>query len=335
MIGAAIVGAGFIGQIHSSCIEAIEGAKIRWVLDIDENSGMRLAEKTGAEYTRELSPILADRETHVVIHGLPTIYRLGYLQEYVKAGKHIFCEKPLARTLDEAKKVVRLVRAYRRIFYVGHVVRFFFEYEQAHRLVKEKAIGTPGIVRVSRCSGFPNFGSGDWYNDFEKSGGVALDLAIHDFDFLLWTFGPVRRIFASGLLPRTIHHTDYLLAIMNFQNGMLAHAEASWCESRGSFWTSFEIAGSEGLIEFDSRTAMPLVLMKKHKEEKESAGTATIKEKPLTENPYLRQMRHFLSCVETAEKPRVTVADAYRALQLSLSALDSVRSGKPVTIKSA
>jgi UDP-N-acetylglucosamine 3-dehydrogenase len=333
MIGVAIVGAGFIGQIHTSCISSIENAKIRWVLDIDENTGARLAEKTGAEYTRELSPILADRETQVVIHGLPTVYRLGYLQEYVDAGKHIFCEKPLARTLEEAKKIVRLVKTYSKLFYVGHVVRFFWEYEQAHRLVKEKAIGSPGIARVSRCGGFPDFGSNDWYGDFEKSGGVALDLAIHDFDFLLWTFGGVKRIFASGMLGRDVHHADYMLAILNLQNGMLAHAEASWCEARGSFWTAFEIAGSEGLIEYDSRTAKPLGLMKKQRNETDPTDRALVQEKPLIENPYLRQMRHFLSCVESGSKPLVTVSDAYQALQVSLAAVESIRTGKPVTIK--
>jgi predicted dehydrogenase len=291
---------------------------------------LELAEKLSAEYTHDLTPILNDGETQVIVHGLPTIYRLGYLREYVKAGKHILCEKPLARTLDEAKKIVKLVRNYSKTFYVAHVVRFFWDYEQAYRLVKEKSIGRPAIVRVSRCASFPSFGKDDWYADFDKSGGAALDLSVHDFDFLLWTFGRVKRIFASGLTPRENRKSDYMLAVMNFHNGMIGHLEAGWCEPKGNFWTAFEIAGDEGLIEYDSRSVKSLVLLRKNAKDSDSS----IQEIPLVDNPYLRQMRHFLSCVENGKKPLVNVDDAYRSIELAIAALDSINSGKPITLKS-
>lgn len=108
--------------------------------------------------------------------------------------------------------------------YVGQVLRFFPEYSQAKQVIERGDIGKAAVVRTSRVSGFPR-GWNDWYADVQKSGGVAVYLGIHDFDFLRWCFGEVERVFAKGLSGKELPKKDYALVTV------IAHIEGSWSHS--------------------------------------------------------------------------------------------------------
>lgn len=331
MIGCAIVGAGFMGGIHAASLRQIPSAQLKWVVDKDLNKARALAAPNKARPTNQLDSVLSDPEVVTVIHCLPTVFRLEFLKQYIAAGKHILCEKPLARTLAEARAIKQFLQGYKKIFMVGQVVRFFWEYEQTRQLIRSNAIGTPGIARFSRCGGFPRGGT-DWYSDYEMSGGAALDLSIHDIDYMLWTFGLVKRVYAKGLAKTNLRHGDYMLAILKFANGMIAHAEVSWAEPLGSFFTRFEVSGSKGMIEFDSRNAPPFVLTQKAVDEDTPAGLV-VPQRAELESPFLRELKHFIHCIEQKKKPLVTVDDGMRALTVSLSCLESIQTGRPVSIK--
>jgi UDP-N-acetylglucosamine 3-dehydrogenase len=331
VIGCAVIGAGFMGSIHAASMRHIPSAQLKWVVDKELDKARALAEPHKARYTDHIDPVLNDPEVTAVIHCLPTPMRLEFLKQYVAAQKHILCEKPLARTLAEARAIKKLLQGYKKVFMVGQVVRFFWEYEQTRQLVRSGAIGTPGVARFSRCGGFPRAGR-DWYGDYEMSGGAGLDLSVHEFDYMLWTFGPIRRVFAKGLAKTGLTHGDYMLTILKFANGMIAHSEVSWAEPLGSFWTSFEVSGSKGMIEFDSRMAPPFVLT-----QKAPAGSAApgivVPQRAELESPYPRELKHFIQCCEKNKKPLITVEDGLRALTVSLSCLESIETGRPVTIK--
>jgi predicted dehydrogenase len=108
----------------------------------------------------------------------------------------VFCEKPLARTLADAEAMVRAADEARVTLAVGHVVRFFPEYRQAKELLDAGTLGKPAIVTMTRG----NFAVGSargWYLDEDKSGGVVLDLMLHDLDTVRWWFGEPSRIYAK------------------------------------------------------------------------------------------------------------------------------------------
>jgi len=327
---AAIVGAGFIGSTHAGALKSVPEISVKWIMDKNRSRAQKLAKIHKAKWTTEIADILGDDETQIVIHALPTPYRLQFLKKYVNAGKHIFCEKPLALDKKEANKILSLSKAYKKTFMTGHVVRFFWEYVKTRSLIREGKIGKPGIVRLSRCSGIPkSFDKKDnWYMDPTKSGGVLLDLAIHDLDWLLWTFGPVKRGFSQVSLTRK-KTPQYALAILKFKNDVLAHVEASWTEAPGTFYTSFEISGSGGFLEFDMRTNNTLLFSPKIKTGKKAAGTS-IPESPTMESPYVTQMKHFAGCIEKGTKPLAGAKEAFRAQNLCLDLVKSARINKPV-----
>src|SRR5204862_6098197 len=115
------------------------------------------------------------------------------------AGKQVVCEKPLARTLEQGQAMVAACRRAGVRLLVAHVVRFFPEYALARSLVVEGRIGRPGVLRLARGSYRPKKPRGNWFLDVEKSGGLLLDLMIHDFDYARWVGGEVGSVYVRSV----------------------------------------------------------------------------------------------------------------------------------------
>jgi predicted dehydrogenase len=157
------------------------------------------------------------------------------------------------------------------------------------------------------------------------SGGVLLDLVIHDFDFLRWTLGEVERVYARGVLGREYNRLDYALVTLRFTGGAIAHVEGQWGYP-GSFNYSVEVAGSRALATADSTDSPAVQLL---------GGEVSVGESPdvLTgKSPFQTELEHFIHCIATGEEPVVEPTDAYEALRIGLAATESVMTGKPVTL---
>lgn len=325
---AAIVGAGFMGSIHAASLAQLPDVSVKWVVDKDKPRGSKLAKAYCAQWSPNIDAVVKDAETELIVHALPTPFRLPFIKKYMAAGKHILCEKPLALNLKEAQAIKDAAKNYKPVFMVGHVLRFFWEYAHAREQLLSGGIGKPGIVRVSRCCGKPasTDKKDNWYMDYKRSGGVFLDLAIHDLDWLLWTFGAAARVFGQNLASKGISE-DYGLGIIKFKSGVLGHVEASWTEPDGTFWTGFEVSGREGMLEFDMRDAATLTLSKK-KKEKGAAGGTISPETPSSESPYQKEMRHFVECVREGKKPLTGASEAFEAARLAFALMESARTGR-------
>ncbi|HEX5323227.1 MAG TPA: Gfo/Idh/MocA family oxidoreductase, partial [Capsulimonadaceae bacterium] len=216
----------------------------------------------------------------------------------------------------------------------GHVVRFFPEYATAKRMVDNGEVGKPAAIRCARVSSHPRGSVSNWYAEPTQSGGVALDLMIHDFDWLRWCFGDVDHVFAKGLYGKSEHQgsLDYALATLRFKSGAVGHVCGSWSHPSG-FRTTFEICGDAGMLEHDSAKSVPLMAALK-KQEGSTPGVI-VPDNALAplDDPYYLELRHFVDCLLTGAKPMVTLQDARAAVQIALGAIESIESGKPVTLR--
>jgi len=150
----------------------------------------------------------------------------------------------------------------------------------------------------------------------------------HDYDFLRWCFGDMERVMARGLATHGLDHVDYCLALMRFSSGVIAHVEGSWAHPAGTFFTRAELAGTEGLISFDSRRAVPFSIARRRAES--GAPGVAVPESPVDENPYLQEMRHFLDVVRGKEPLAVTPEHARESLRMALAVSRSIETGQPV-----
>lgn len=327
-----LVGAGGMGRLHSFNYKALDGVKIERIYDIDVDAAQKLARELDLPPDTVVSSIdemLSESSVDVVSICTPTPWHADYIIAAARAGKHIFCEKPIARSAEDAVKAVDVCRESGVRLMIGHVLRFFPEYVSAKMSIDKGTIGRPGILRTSRIGAFPR-ATQDWYSNFDWSGGALLDLVIHDVDWCCWCLGKPVRVYAKGLMFSGYDHMDYSLMTVRFASGAIAHIEGSWAYS-GPFTTKFEVAGSSGLIENTSCNAVPLRLQLNAQDAGSGQGVS-VPESPLFESPYLLEDRHFFRCLHSGEPFLVSPEDAVLAVEVSLAAIESVRTGRPIEL---
>jgi predicted dehydrogenase len=323
-----IVGAGLMAGMHAVRWNQLPVELVGFYAPTREHAEAHAA-KYGGRAMDSLEELLANVDAVDVC--TPTAEHMGPVLAAAAAGKHVVCEKPLARHLADAEAMIAACEQAGVRLFVAQVVRFFPEFVQAKALIDSGKLGKLGVLRTVRGGDFPRPNS--WYGDFEKSGGVIMDLSIHDIDYLRWCCGEVTRVFARGLSYSGIKATDHALLTLRFQNGAIGHIEGSWAYPGGNFRTFLEIAGDEGLLTFDSMNTSPVQLTLKQ-EAIEQGGNVTIPGGFLdaADDPYLLELAHFLEGIDSGEEFRVKPEDGLAALRISLAAMESVRTGKPVDI---
>jgi predicted dehydrogenase len=212
---------------------------------------------------------------------------------------------------------------------VAHVVRFFPEYALAKAAVDEGQIGRPAVLRISRGSFRPKKPVGNWFLDEDKSGGILMDLMIHDFDYARWIAGEVESVFAKKV--SSVHPDapiDYGLAILKHKSGAISHIAGAWAYPPPTFRTQIELAGDAGLIEFDSDAMAPIQSLLRSGEG--DAPDVGLPSSPLSESPYTTQIKEFYTALKGGEPARVSSEDGLAAVQIAEGALASARSGNAV-----
>ncbi len=326
MLRVGIVGAGTMGRTHASAYMKLPNTQLVGFYDADQAFAQRVASQFGVKAIESYDALL--QQVDMVDICTPTPTHLELVLKSASAGKHILCEKPLGRTLEQCEQMIEAVNKAGVTLMPAQVLRFFPEFKQARDLVLAGAVGTPAAIRTRRGGPYPR-AANDWYADFEQSGGPILDMVIHDFDWLRWTFGEVERVFAKALTFKNLDHIDYALITLRLKSGAIAHVEANWADPSG-FKVDFEIAGDAGMIAFDSRFAMPLFVAKA--DTGGGGGGVAVPESPLAEDPYMLEIQHFVDSVEAGRQPSITAEDGMKAVEIALAAIESVRTGKVIRL---
>src|SRR5215210_3249849 len=317
-----VVGAGFIGAVHLGAYANMPEVEVVGVADALPEIAATGAAVVGARAYSSYEELVAAEEVDVVDVCLPTAYHRELALEAARASKDVILEKPIARSLEDAEAIIEAFEGSKERLFVGHVVRFFPEYVRIKEMIDAGELGTVGVARTSRRSPFLT-GWNDWYADWRMSGGVLLDLVIHDFDFLRWALGEVERVYARGVLGHEYNRLDYALATLRFESGAIAHVEGHWGYP-GPFNYSIEVAGSRALLTADSTEPALVRLI---------GGTSDeIPDLASGKNPYEKELEHFVHCIATGEESIVEGRDAYEALRIGLAATESVLTGEPVTL---
>ena len=222
-IRVALVGAGFMGRMHGEVYGALEGVDLVHVVDKDPSRAEGVATAHGASTSAGFDGV---PEVDAVDVCLPTDLHEEFSVRALQAGHHVLCEKPMAISLEAADRMIAAAEAAGRRLMIGHCIRFWPEYVELERLVKEGSLGRLLSLSLTRYSPFPTWGSDDWLADEARAGGAALDLHIHDTDYALHLMGraPDETASFGSVDERGVSHVSTTMLF----GGTVVHTEGSW-----------------------------------------------------------------------------------------------------------
>ncbi|GHE48404.1 dehydrogenase [Streptomyces longispororuber] len=326
-----LLGAGGIARAHLPGWLAL-GATVS-VYTQDGSAEKLAAEYAGRGHAVTAVPTLADLldRCRAVDICTPTPTHGELALAAIAAGRHVVCEKPLALTVREAEEVAAAAAAAGVHLHPAHVVRYFPAYATLRAAVAHGDLGRLAVLRFTRGSARPQWAP--WFGDPAQSGGVLLDLMVHDIDIARWVAGEVVRVHAltrgaeraTGTPAEVVAAT----AVLTHASGAITHVSGLWGLPDQPFRTTFRVAGSDGLLHHDS-AAVPGFRITAQGVRAPNEG---IPSTPMTESPYLTQLREFAaSWDDPGLVPRVGAADGVAAVRVACAAIESSRTGRAVDL---
>ncbi|MFW0784107.1 Gfo/Idh/MocA family oxidoreductase [Gordonia sp. CPCC 206044] len=330
----ATVGAGRIGTNHTELIaHHVHGAVVTAVADPVDGAADRLAAAVGAPTaTTDLDEVLASPDVDAVLITAPARSHSELVCRAARAGKHVFCEKPMAVSLEEADRAITAARDACVVLQVGFNRRFAPGFAAARRAVDDGRVGTPQLLRSLTRD------PGPWHGDPSRvpQWTIFLETLIHDFDTLCFLnpgSAPVAvHAFADALIrpdARDAGHLDTAVVTITFDNGAMATAEASFSALYG-YDVRGEVFGSAGMATAGDGRSTDMTFHGPRGVEIDTARRDT----DLLHTAYVGELtafvdaiRHGDSGVRSATPAVPDGSDARKALQIALAAIESVRTG--------
>ncbi|HNQ34950.1 MAG TPA: Gfo/Idh/MocA family oxidoreductase [bacterium] len=323
MIKVALVGAGFMGGMHSACYQAVEGAELAWVVDTDADRAAKLAGRHEARPTVDLDEALADPAVSLVDVCLPTDQHPENVIRACRAGKNVICEKPIALTLAEADRMIAAARENRVRFMVAMVIRFWPAYQRLTEIYRSGELGKLQALTLQRVSSLPTWTWKDWILDRKRSGGAVLDMHIHDTDFAYHLLGLPRQI-ESRLAP-TNH--GFIYSVFSYP-GTTVMIEGGWHEARSCpFFSAYEAVFEKGVVSYDTRLVPDFTIYREDRKEnpvlpsRKGGGDSGGNISDL--GGYYNEIAYLIDCLERGREPELASAQSAReSLALLLQELE-------------
>jgi predicted dehydrogenase len=328
LITLSILGAGFMGSAHAANYDALgDRVRVKWVASRSADRAAKVAGTVGAEATTDLEQALRDPEVDAVDVCLPTGMHRAIAERALGEGKHVFLEKPIALSIEDADAIVAASERSGRVFMVGLVLRFWPEYVELQRRVAGGELGRPLAVIAHRLS--PPADWNDWMSDPAQSGGTPVDMMIHDFDQMNWLLGTPRAVYAREPAPGHVVATveyDGAAGVAEGSMGMPRSYPFSsnirvLCE-RGAAEYAFSAAPAEDGGNIGASSAARGLRLYPDGEAPRTVDVASA-------DPWGPEIAYFVDCVLDGRAPEQgTGEQAREALRVSLAANRSLESGR-------
>jgi myo-inositol 2-dehydrogenase/D-chiro-inositol 1-dehydrogenase/scyllo-inositol 2-dehydrogenase (NAD+) len=331
----AVVGAGRAGMVHA-------GNAARWLGDAELACLVEIDERRAAEVRNELAvPVhpsfdaaLAHEAFDGVVITTPTFTHRELAVRAAAAGKHVFCEKPLALTIEDCDEMIASAEDAGVVLQVGFVRRFQLEFVEAKRRIAAGEIGTPMLVKsLTRGPGLPPA----WAHDLRASNGMLAEVNSHDFDCVRWLVGSeIERVYAETAnfkgAARGVTVDDFYdnaVVTLRFESGAIGTIDGT-CPLDVGYDARVEIIGTEGLLVIGQHQATSLLEIRAR-----GAGEIpTYASWPQRfEAGYREELRAFVEVARSGSEPAVGGADGRAAVAAVLASNRAWLEGRPVELK--
>jgi len=315
------LGAGYIAGVHAAILARDERVQIAAIHDLEKSRAEHLSRTVGAEVAHSVAEVLANCDAIYITTPNTRHTELAVLA--AQEHKHIFCEKPMATSITDARRVLEAAQENKEVFQVGHNRRFAPVYAELKRMLNESHRPHSAHVKMNRGELL----NPKWVGDPGITGGYLYETPIHMFDMMRFLFGEVATIQAVGS-AHEYAETDDFSVLLTFASGlhatMASAADASWlfpfervevfCHHATIVTREMEtLVYSEGL---DGRH----VERSMHQLSKEEKWG------------YLQEDRVFVDSIMEEKPPPVTAFDGFKSVELVHSVYESVRTKNPISL---
>ena len=328
MINLAQFGAGRIGAVHAENIAANESTNLKWVVDVFEESATKLADAHGAKASTDPGEALSDPDVQGIIIASSTDTHLDLILEGVKAGKAVFCEKPIDLDLNRVDGKLKEIQSQNVPVLIGFNRRYDPNFKAVHDAFENGSIGDLEMVKIT--SRDPSPPPIEYIN---VSGGLFRDMMIHDLDLARWLLGeePVEDYAsASCLVDEAIGEAgdvDTAIVTMKTESGKLCQIDNSRRAVYG-YDQRMEVFGSNGMVKADNVQTNTVEIWDADHVRREKPPFFFLERYA---NAYRAELAHFVDVMDGKSAPAVTVQDGRQALALANAALASSQSGRAET----
>lgn len=334
-----VIGSGFIGNIHVDGLRHAQGAEIVAVASKTPGKAEKFAAERGIpDAYEDYRKILEQDDIDAITVAVPNYLHEEVVVAAAQAGKHIMCEKPFARTIQEAEQMLKAVREAGVKLVYGEMLCFAPKYVRAKRLVDEGALGKVFLVKQSEEHDGPH---SPWFWDVNLSGGgVLLDMGCHSIEFARWILNRPQVKSVQATMGQFVHQDktkgeDHCICIIEFENDAIAIAENSWGKT-GGIDDRCEIYGTKGNTRADLIHGNALITHSKtgygyavEKADTTTGWTFTGFEEEWNYG-FPQEMQHFINVVKGTETPIETGEDGLEVLKIIYAAYQSAGEGRRI-----
>lgn len=335
VIGVCLIGAGRCGMIHGrNFASCIPGAKLVAVSDVSEQGAKAAAEELGVEawYT-DYKEALKNPEVDAVLIVTPTKFHCPIALDAAKAGKHIYCEKPMAMTEEECDLMIKAAEEYNVKLQIGFIRRFDESFRRAKEIIESGKIGNVVMVKSqTRGPSTPH----EWMYDITVSNGPLAEVNSHDIDTLRWlTGGEVESLYAMGgnyrcpdAKEKYPDFYDSVLMSVKMDNGMMGCIDGAQGVQYG-YDARVDILGEKGCVTIGDLKDTTTVTYTKDGRENDVAS----KWIKVFKGAYVEEDKSFADSIINDTEPEVTGHDGKMAVAIVKAGNESIRTGKIVYLK--
>ncbi len=309
-------------------------AEVVAIVDANLEAAKNLASLLGGiNYYESLTDAIKREDFDAIFITTPTFTHHSLTVEAAEAGKHVFCEKPMALTLKEADEMISITRRNNVKLQIGFMRRFDPEFRRAKSLIDEGVIGKPVLVKsVGRGPGLPP----RWALDPKTGLGMVAEVNSHDFDTLRWfmndEFKTIYADAAALLRPDVAEEFpgfhDIVAVMARFQRGGFGIIDGG-CPVNYAYDARVEVLGTEGLLTIGEVQGTSLLVC--HKDQKITTEPFHSWRDRFRE-AYIAEAESFIKSIIEDREPEVTGEDGKKALEATLAAIKSIKEHKPVEL---
>lgn len=330
MVRIGIIGAGGIAQQHMRSLMEVDDTQVSAVADNDLAKAEALAGTCGAVAMADYSQML-DATDAVYICTPPTLHA-EQVAAVAEAGKPVFCEKPIATTLEDGRRIMEAVRRHGVPMMVGFNMRFREPFRMLKDVCASGELGEPISYWTTRMA--PSTpAAGDWRVTPGLLCGITTESVSHDIDLLRWLGGETTSVTARlfNTQPKLPGYDDNLSALLELQNGATATLNVSWSAQLSG--NTRGVVGTDGAAAVEGPGMWTLARVRARSSDDEGERVMPFDDDVANDMGYLAEACHFVECLRDGTPFTTTEADGLAALRVSLAMQQSSREGRTVRLE--